>query len=190
MGKYSAALGIGQQAKRPSLTVSGATEWAIGKLPAVVGGHIGQWAYNWAVKKWPNHKRGAEFVGSLGVLLGAFGLELAIGRWMPEYAATAAKLTDGMIGRAAPVMTRTFRKLLGMEADPKAAQGTAGASLDGDRAAIREMAQILRDSPQTTQEFANGMLTAMQRDGITLDTAGREAVVKSMREMAGQLARA
>lgn len=191
MSKYSNALGINQTpVQRVRLDPGSMAEWAVSKVPAALGGHLGVWAYEWAIKKWPSHPRGAEFVGSMGVIVAAFGLELAAQKWAPEYARLAEKVTDGMIGRAGPVLTRMVRKLLGLgDATPKAAQGVEPASLDGDAEAVRDVARLLRDSPQTVDEMAQSMAEIMDRDGVEMNDAGRNAVVRSMREVTARLAR-
>lgn len=191
MSKYSEALGINQApVQRLRMEPGSVAQWAASKAPAVVGGHLGQWCFEWAIKKWPKHPRGAEFVGSMGVIVGAFGLELAAQKWANEYARLAEKVTDGMIGRAGPVITRMVRKLLGMEdATPKAAQGVDAASVDGDPEAVRELARLLRDSPHTVDEMARAMAGVMRTDGVNIDDTGEQAVVRSMREVAGKLAR-
>ncbi len=191
MGRYDKALGIGSavEVKTP-LSVAGATDWAVSKAPALVGGTIAQWVYDKAVEKWPKHPRGADFVGGVAVVVSAYGFQVAMGKFMKDSSHLADKITDGMIGRASGILVHLFRGLFGSK--PKAAQGTApvaaNASLDGDREAITDVGGLLQNSPETTQEMADAMYAIMRRDGHEVDEGGREALVRSMREVAQKLA--
>lgn len=192
MGRYDRALGIGTAVEvKTALSVAGATEWAVSKAPALLGGTLAQWVQDWANAKWPKHPRGADFVGGLAVVVAAYGLQVGLGRFMKESTHLADKITDGMIGRTSGVLIHLFRGLVDAKPPPKAAQGTASAanaSLDGDRAAITDVGYLLKNSPETTQEMADAMFSIMKRDGHEVDEGGREALVSSMREVAGKFA--
>jgi hypothetical protein len=186
MGRYDTALGLDEtKGVKVDVSVGGVTQWLASKGPAVLGGHAGQWVVEWALKRWPNHPRGAAFVGGVAVLVAGFGLEVLVAKSSPSNGRLFDKITDGMVGRAAPLITNTVKRILGMEV-PKAAQGTA--SLDGDQEAVAEVARLLRDSPETTQDLATQMFELMKRDGVDIDEAGRQAVVRSMREVSSKLA--
>lgn len=191
MGRYDSALGIGPAVQvKTALSVTGATEWAVGKAPALVGGTMAQWVYDWAIKKWPKHPRGADFVGGLAVVVAAYGFQVGMAKFMKDSTHLADKITDGMIGRASGILVHLFRGLFG--AKQQAAQGTApaaaNASLDGDREAITEVGGLLQNSPETTQEMADAMYAIMRRDGHEVDENGRVALVRSMREVAQKFA--
>lgn len=186
MGKYDQALGLDEpKGVKVDVSVGGVTNWLASKAPAVLGGHMGQWVIEWALKRWPNHKRGAQFVGGVSVLVAGFGIEVLVGKSSPSNGRLFDKITDGMVGRASPYITNTVKQMLGGEV-PKAANGTA--SLDGDREAVAEVARLLRDSPETTQDLTNKMFEIMRRDGVDIDDDGRQAVVRSMREVTATLA--
>lgn len=202
IGKYDEALGLTASQKVPvSLTVQGVTQWAVSKAPAMLGGQFADWVYDWANKKWPDYKRGAQFVGGVAVMVSAFGLQLVATKYQANLTRMADKMTDGMVGRVSPVLWRLFKGLFGNDnaAAPNTQQGarklTAGepvangvASLDGDREAIMEVGQLLHASPETTDQLANAMADIMQRDNVDMNAAGRAALVRSMREAQAHLA--
>lgn len=206
-GRYVRALGLDSDHRvRTDLTPEGALTWGVSKTPAVAGGLFADWVYEWAAKKWPNSKRGPEFVGGVCVVVGAYGLSVLATRYQPTASHLVEKMTDGMIGRISPVVVHLFRSLFDdkkQPAAPGAAAGRAlpagqrspgaarvanGISLDGDREAVMDVANLLYSSPETTQAMAEQMFQLMRRDGHDIDEGGRQAVATSMREVAGQIA--
>jgi hypothetical protein len=190
MGRYDAALGFGSGEKvQTGLSVGGFTTWAVSKTPAVVGGLVAQWVYDWANKRWPNNKRGPQFVGGIGIVVAAYGLAVAASKWASTSSGAVDKMTDGMLGRASPVVVGLLKGLLGVKDNTsKPAQGTSAPSVDGDREAAIELMGMVAASPETTQDLADQMFQIMGREGVQMDEAGKRAVVKSMREASRKIA--
>src|SRR5579883_2708346 len=98
--RYLKALGFDAPEDRVSTELSpqGALKWAVSKAPAVLGAMLAKKAYDWAVKKWPNHKRGAEFVGSFAVLIIGYGLAVGASKYLRDSSRMVDRITDGMMG--------------------------------------------------------------------------------------------
>jgi hypothetical protein len=182
MGRYSKSLGMDPEHKvSATFSLTGAAEWAVSKAPALLGGKLADWVFNQANLKFPNYKRGVDFVGCVGVIGAGYGLHVAVSKFSPENSRMADKITDGMVGRCAPNLLNVFKNLLGMKpANARAAQGTG--SLDGDRQAVMEVAQLLHASPETTDQLAKEMVEIMRKDNVQLNDAGAAAVARSMRQ--------
>lgn len=207
-GRYLKALGLESDHQvRTILSPEGALEWGASKAPAVAGGLWADWVYEWANKRWPESKRGPEFIGGVCVVVGAYALSVLTTRYQANASHLVEKLTDGMIGRISPVIVHLFRGLFeekktakpapaatprALPAPPPQGGGTgsraANASLDGDREAVMDVANLLASSPETTQAMAEEMYRIMRRDGHDIDEGGRQAVAASMREVASQIA--
>lgn len=201
--KYSKALGIASDVEVTTpLSISGATTWLVSKVPAVLGGSLAEKAYDWAVSRWPKHPRGADFVGSLGVIIAAYGMQALMTRFNGGNTHMVDKVTDGMMGRVSPALWRLLKSLWpsggggpkapaprgGAAEDYKNLPGPANASLDGDRKAVIDVAGLLRDSPETTKLLADELFAVMKREGHDVDEAGHQAMVKSFREATAKMA--
>lgn len=181
MGRYTKALGMdGENKVGAVLSVTGAAEWAVSKAPALLGGQIADWVFKEANIKFPNYKRGVDFVGCVAVVGAGYGLHVAISKFSAANSRMADKITDGMVGRCSPNLLNVLKGLLGMKPANARAQGTG--SLDGDREAVMEVAQLLRASPETTDRLAREMFTIMAKDGVQMNAAGQDAVIRSMRQ--------
>jgi len=200
-GKYDEVLGLTASQKVPvSLSVSGVTQWAVSKAPAMMGGQFADWVYDWANKKWPNYKRGAQFVGGVAVVVAGYGLQLAATKYQANLTRMADKVTDGMVGRVSPVLWNLFKGLFHSDNEQAPAQpagrriasggGAANgpASLDGDREAIMEVGQLLHASPETTDQLANAMIDIMRRDNVDMNDQAGSALARAMREANARLA--
>ena len=210
-GRYLRAMGLESRSPTSTeLTPEGAMVWAASKVPAAVGGKFADWVYVWANKKWPYAKRGADFTGGVCVVVGAYGLQVLVTRFQGGYSGIIDKFTDGMIGRISPVVwgllsgmfesdkSKAERQAKRLGEVGAAAGGAAGRAigsgglptngLDGDRESVRDVAALLRDSPETTQQMADQMFAIMREEGVKIDDAGRQAVVTSMRQAATNFA--
>lgn len=188
MGKYSQALGISSDHRvQTTLSLTGVGQWAVSKTPAVLGGYIADWAYTKAVEKFfkPGSKWVAETIGTVGAVIAAFGLQLAGSRFLPDSTHMLDKVTDGMCGRMSKPIVNTAKRLLGMT---PANAANANLSLDGDDEATRQVAALISGSPEFLDVLADGMVDAMRRDEVDIDSGAKPALVKSMREVARQLA--
>lgn len=216
MGRYSQSLGIvttpGYSPLAPTKlgdVPSDFTNWGISKMPAVAGSYMAIWAYNWANEQAKKRKwfatRGAEFIGAVGVVIIAYALDVLTRKFKPDWARMADHFTDGMIGRAGPVIARVtgVEKLLpeGFKSKPAnaldapandggAAQGFSSVSLDGDRQATMGAAELWANSPESTASMANAMYEIMRDQGVEgLDEQVREHMVQSFREASNLMAR-
>lgn len=191
MSKYSQALATysGKELPKNLVSAEGALGWVVSKSPAVLGGHIADWVTEWAIARWPANKRGPKFVGGVATVLAAFGMCVATDKFSPANARLMDKLTDGMIGRISPSITGLLTSWWSGKKSPAPPPADpANASVDGDRTAIMDVAGLLHASPDTLSLMADQMFGIMKKDGVDIDAAGRESVITSMREAAGQLA--
>jgi len=194
MGRYTKALGIDRSdtTSNAELSPQGALTWAVSKSPAVLGGFLAQWAYDWGIKKWPKHPRGAEFVGGVTTVIVAYGLQVAVTKYSPQHGRMVDRLTDGMMGKVGAVVWRIVKGLFGIK-DAKGGAKQAGNALqpclDGDREGVREAAGLWANSPDTMQSMADEMFKVMRRDGVDINPEGQRAVVRAMNEVTGKMAR-
>lgn len=190
MGKYSKAMGFDEeQYIATALTLDGVGRWAVGKLPAVLGGYIADYAYTAVVKRFhtKESKWVPETIGTVGTVVVAFGIQYAGARFMPDSTHFLDKLTDGLCGRMSPAIMNTAKRLLGMT--PSAA-ANANLSLDGDDGAMRQVAALMHASPDFLATLADGMVDVMSKNDVDLDGGTKPELVRSMREVARQLSQA
>jgi len=194
-GRYVKALGLESDHRvKTDLSPEGALTWGVSKAPALAGGLWADWVYAWANKKWPNYKRGSEFLGSVAVVVGAYAMQVLATRYQQSASHLTEKMTDGMIGRVAPFVVHTFKNLFASDKTaptpkgPDKSGGVANASLDGDREAVRDVAGLLHNSPETTQLMADQLFQIMKRDGHDVDANGHKALVSSFREASRKIA--
>ena len=188
-GKYSSALGIDSEHRvQTNLSVTGISQWAISKAPAVLGGYLADRAYKAAVERfWDKEKSKwlPETVGTVGVLVAGFGIQYAGARFMPNSSHMLDKVTDGMCGRMSPAIMNTVKRLLGI-----APAANAQAGVDGDDEAMRQVASLMAASPDFIDTLANGMVDQMRNNGADLSDDTGPELQRSMRSVARQLAKA
>lgn len=188
MSRYTKALGLDDSEHRvnTALSVSGVMEWGISKAPALLGGKLADMAYTAVNKRFPNHKWGVDAVGSVGVIVVAYGLQFGGSRFMPKYTHLLDKVTDGMAGRMSPAISNTIKRMVGMS--PAQGTGTDSLSVDGDRDAMKELGSLLYASPETTGSLADEMFALMKADGVEVNAEGKTAIARNMRTAAQKLA--
>lgn len=189
MPKYLKALGLdSEHTVTTQLSVSGATQWLVSKAPAAVGGLIAQQVYDWAAEKWPKHKYGRDFVGSVGVVVAGYGIQVMLSSRGSNLSHMADKFTDGMVGRVSGQIWGLFKKATGLaQANP--ANASSALTLDNDRQAVIEVGDLLASSPETTSAMAAMITDIMRKEGHEVDDAAAKGLVDSLREASSRLAK-
>lgn len=191
MSKYSRALGLDSgHTVSTQLSLSGAGAWLVSKVPAAVGGLIAKQVYDWAAAKWPSNKYSREFVGSIGVVVAAYGVQALVSATSPSSSHMLDKLTDGMIGNVSGVVWGLTKKLFANSAGVANSGGASSAvTLDGDRQAVIDVGDMLASSPETTSAMAAMITDIMRKEGHEVDDAAAKGLVDSLREASSRLAK-
>jgi hypothetical protein len=206
------------ESAKVTISPGGIARWAASKTPAILGGSLADFAHDWGVQRWPNSPRGVDFVGGAFVTVLAFAAQTAGGKFLPGSERLIDKMTDGMMGRIGPLVLKVLKSWALQVKDRVASPGKAGtadpgkggtpkpdaakpadpgkadtakpgnASVDNDEQAIREIGQMMSDSPETLSAFAGAVVQKMASEGADVNAAGKAALQDSLRKVAADMA--
>jgi hypothetical protein len=194
--RYLAAMGFNTPESRPQteLSVRGFVGFSASKAPAIAGAFLARKTWDYAKKKWPDHKRGVKFVGSVFTFICAYALHVAAGKVdaLRSQARLIDRVTDGMCGLIGPDIWDTLKSFWPEGKDKKAAPAAGpgrAEGIDGNDDDIRDVAALMANSPETIRFMGSAMFDSMAAEGVSMNEGARDAIVRSMQQVSQQMAR-
>ena len=203
---YMAALGYPGGENRRNLPF---VDWMLSKVPAAAGGLTANMVYEVVTTRWfvtLASQYGAELIGSLGLGIVAYIVDHSFFFRSNDL---SKAFTDGLIGRGAPVLSRSIIGVVNMLIDTVKSGGKAETgqkaqailtdptmrgllpqtSLDNAPQAAAEMISLLADSPRTRELIAQDLVSIMEKRGMEVTAAARADVANCINDLAAQYKR-